>query len=107
MLYGFIGVLLMYRLCSEHADAESALVAVTLIWFGGNIIYYMVAEPSMSHMASLGTVSALLAWWRLWPRRSSALYWTVLGILGGLAAAFAVGRRNLRQAESFFADLGA
>jgi hypothetical protein len=28
------------------------------------------------------------------------------GILGGLAAAFAAGRRNLRQAEDFFADLG-
>ncbi len=28
------------------------------------------------------------------------------GILGGLAAAFAVGRRNLRRAEDFFADLG-
>jgi len=28
------------------------------------------------------------------------------GILGGLAAAFAVGRRNPRQAEDFFVDLG-
>ncbi len=28
------------------------------------------------------------------------------GILGGLAAAFAVGRNNLRQAEDFLADLG-
>ncbi len=86
MTYGFIGILLAYRLCREYADAASSVVAVGLMWFGSNVIYYMVAEPSMSHMASLGAVSALLAWWRLNEHRASALHWIVLGALGGLAA---------------------
>ena len=40
------------------------------------------------------------------PRESAWVVHNHQGILGGLAAAFAVGRRNLRQAEDFLADLG-
>ena len=86
MAYGFIGLLLTYRLCREYADAVSALVSVVLLWFAGNVVYYMVVEPSMSHMASLGAVSALLAWWRLDPQRTTLRHWFVCGALGGLAA---------------------
>jgi len=86
MVYGFIGLLMIYRLCRQYADAVSSVVSVVLIWFGSNVIYYMVAEPSMSHMVSLGVVSSFLAWWRLSKSRGSVLYWAVLGALGGLAA---------------------
>jgi hypothetical protein len=85
MAYGFVGLLMAYRLCRQYAGPAVSVVAVTLTWFGSNVIYYMVAEPSMSHMASLGAVGSLLAWWRLSRRRDSALYWAVLGALGGLA----------------------
>lgn len=84
MIYGWIGLLLSYRLCREYADATSALIAVVVMWLGTNIIYYMVAEPSMSHMASLGLVAVLLAWWRF--GEASVLYWVGLGALGGMAA---------------------
>lgn len=40
------------------------------------------------------------------PRESPWVVHDHQGILGGLAAAFAAGRRNLRQAEHFFGDLG-
>jgi len=40
------------------------------------------------------------------PRASSWVVHAHLGILGGLAAAFAVGCSNLRRAEDFFSDLG-
>ena len=40
------------------------------------------------------------------PRESPWVVHDHQGVLGGLAVAFAVGRRNLRQAEDFFADLG-
>jgi hypothetical protein len=86
MTYGFIGLLLTYLLCRERADATNAVIAVVLIWFASNVVYYMVIEPSMSHMASLGAVSALLAWWRLRRDRHAVSYWIGLGALGGLAA---------------------
>jgi len=40
------------------------------------------------------------------PREDAWVVHDHCAILGGLAAAFAVGRYNLRQAENFFADLG-
>jgi hypothetical protein len=40
------------------------------------------------------------------PRESPWVVHDHQGVLGGLAAAFAVGRRSLRQVEDFFADLG-
>jgi hypothetical protein len=40
------------------------------------------------------------------PRDPSFVVHDHLGLLGGLAAAFAVGRYNLRRAEDFLADLG-
>jgi hypothetical protein len=40
------------------------------------------------------------------PREDAWVVYDHRGILGGLAAAFAAGRRNLRQAEDFFIDLG-
>lgn len=86
MTYGFTGLLLTYRLCRAQADAASSVVAVVLLWFAGNVAYYMVVEPSMSHMVALGAVSALLAWWRLAPNQGTLLYWLGLGALGGLAA---------------------
>ena len=54
--------------------ADMTASVPVMIWFAGNVIYYMVAEPSMSHMASLCAVTTLLAWWRLSPavRRSAA-----------------------------------
>ena len=86
MLFGFAGILATYRLCREHASPGAALCAVVLIWFAGNVVYYMVAEPSMSHMASLGAVGTFLAWWRCGKARGAASYWAGLGVLGGLAA---------------------
>ncbi len=40
------------------------------------------------------------------PRESAWVVHDHQGVLGGLAAAFAVGCRNLRRAEDFFTDLG-
>jgi len=40
------------------------------------------------------------------PRESSWVVHDHRGVLGGLAAAFAVGQQNLRRAKDFFADLG-
>jgi hypothetical protein len=78
----FAGLFALLQLClRQRASAASALIAVVLVWFGGNLIYYVVAEPSMSHATSFGAVSCLLAWWRLGDR-ASIRYWIVLGALG-------------------------
>jgi hypothetical protein len=86
MLVAFVGLLATYRLCREWCAPFSAGLAVALMWFGGNLAYYMVVEPSMAHAASFAAVACLLAWWRLRRQRAGAVYWGVLGLLGGAAA---------------------
>jgi hypothetical protein len=85
MIYGWLGLLASYRLSCEYADKTSALIAIVVLWFGSNVIYYMVVEPSMSHMASLAVVGTLIASWRFGDRRSN-WHWAALGALGGAAA---------------------
>jgi len=85
MTCGFTGLLVTYRICLEFADEITSLMAVVLIWMASNVIYYMVVEPSMSHMASLGVIGVFLGWWRLRKDRTSSIYWVVLGALSGLA----------------------
>jgi hypothetical protein len=86
MFYGYIGLLLILKLCREFFDAFIALTALILIWFGWNIVYYLVIENSMSHIPSMAVVAGLLAWWRFYPKTRSFFYWSGLGILAGLAA---------------------
>jgi hypothetical protein len=85
MTYGFAGIVLMYRLVARYF-AATALAATVLVWFGTNIIYYMVAEPSMSHMVSLFAVALFLFLWLRWRPIYTARHWFMLGLAGGLVA---------------------
>ena len=85
MLYGYVGLLLVLRLCLEFFRAKIALSALICLWFGWNVVYYLVIENSMSHMAALAAVSGLIAWWRFGPKERPITYWVGIGALGGLA----------------------
>jgi len=84
IVYGCIGLWLMtisYRRIVSH---RAAIMASVLLWFITNIIYYMVVEPSMSHMVSLFTVSLFVATWMKTRVSSSLVRWATLGATGGL-----------------------
>ncbi len=85
MVYGLAALLLMLRLAREFFSAGLALAATLLVWFGWNLVYYLVFENSMSHMIALLCVCALLAWWRFGPR-GRPWYWLGIGALAGVAA---------------------
>ena len=52
ILYGGAGVYLAYRAVVRFASERAALVAAVLVTLGGNLVYYLTAEPSMSHAPS-------------------------------------------------------
>ncbi len=85
MFYGYVGLLLVLRLCLEFFRARIALSALVCLWFGWNVIYYLVVENSMSHMAAMATVSGLMAWWRFGPKMRPLTYWVGMGAIAGLA----------------------
>jgi hypothetical protein len=85
IIYGGIALWLTYRFVASVISKEPALIAAVLVVFGGNLVYYMTAEPSMSH-----TVSAFLSslFFLVWHRRanqenvvSAAIYGLVAGLM--------------------------
>jgi len=50
--YGFIGILLVYRSCRHFFSKTSSASAAILVWLATNVVYYTLAEPSMSHSCS-------------------------------------------------------
>ncbi len=85
MIYGYLGMLLVFRLCREFFSPLIALSSTLLIWFGWNILYYMVFENSMAHCTSLLLITGLIVWERLEQKRHFVIYWAVQGCLIGLA----------------------
>lgn len=87
IVYGSIGIWLAYRCARQFFAAIPTLLSVTLIWLAGNVVYYMIFEPSMSHMVSLFSTSLLLSIWFWWFRTNHApttMQAIVLGMSGGL-----------------------
>lgn len=84
MLYGVIGLFLTQEICRRFAPPPAAFWATVLVWFGTSLVFYMYAQPPMSHACSF-FAAALLLW--LWLRPSRGLAGAVLiGLAGGLAA---------------------
>jgi hypothetical protein len=87
IMYGTLGFWLAWRSARRFCSQAASLWAVALLWLGSNAFYYMVFEPSMSHMASLFSVALLLWTWLAYfyradrPRLSQA---ALLGVAGGL-----------------------
>jgi hypothetical protein len=85
LLYGWLGLVLLYRAAAREAGRAAALVATLGIAFGTFIYWYLAFAPTMAHAPSFGA-AALFVW--LWLKREPpsprrALW---LGAACGLAA---------------------
>lgn len=86
ILYGFIGVLLIYRVAADLFSRFAALVAILGVWLATNVVYYMGVSPSASHVLSLFAVALFVfLWWRGRNGRSR-LDWFIWGLSAGLMA---------------------
>jgi hypothetical protein len=86
ILYGFAGVLLVYRSCSRFFSRWSSVSAAILIWLATSVIYYMIAEPSMSHACSFFATALFLDVWLRYRPLSSSRQWILVGMAEGLLA---------------------
>jgi hypothetical protein len=86
ILYGGAALLLTYRFVHEFATEYIALVSTVLIAFAGNLVYYMVAEPSMPHTLSAFTSSLFFYTWWQWRGKSGVVTALLYGSLGGVMA---------------------
>lgn len=82
--YGFAGVLLLYRSCAGLYSRTAGVCAAIVVWLATNLIYYMIAEPSMAHACSFFAASLFLNLWIFWRPCPSIRRWLLLGLAGGI-----------------------
>lgn len=83
VFYGFFGMMLMHR-TTRRLFADTALVACVLLLLATNYIYYLIVEPSMSHMCSLFATSLMMYIWITTRPTGRLRECFAIGLAGGL-----------------------
>lgn len=82
--YGFLGLLISFRLARKYVDERWALIATLAIWSASSLPVYMYFNPSWSHALSAFVVALFLWYWERTRGSRSLAQWAVLGAIGGL-----------------------
>ena len=82
--YGFLGLLISFRLARKYVDERWALLATLGIWWASSLPVYMYFNPSWSHAHSAFVVALFLWYWDRTRGSRSLAQWIVLGAISGL-----------------------
>lgn len=85
IIYGALGFWLAYRCAGQVFAQRAGLLAVVLLWLASNAPYYMIFEPSMSHMVSLFSVALVVSLW-FWHLRGAEMPGLPVAALLGAAS---------------------
>jgi hypothetical protein len=83
-LYGFLGLLISFRIARKYVDETWALLATLAIWWASSLPVYMYFNPSWSHAHSAFVVALFLWYWHETRDARSLGQWILLGALAGL-----------------------
>jgi len=83
-LYGFLGLLLSFRLARKYFEERWAFLATLGIWWASSLPVYMYFNPSYSHAHSAFAVALFLWYWHKTRGRKTLVQWVLLGLISGL-----------------------
>jgi hypothetical protein len=83
-LYGFIGLLLAYRVAKRFVTGSIALMAVIGIWFASSVPVYLYFLPFHVHVLAAFSVSLFVWYWQRTEAERSIKQWGLWGLIGGL-----------------------
>jgi hypothetical protein len=83
-LYGFLGMLLSFRLARQYAGEYCSFLATIAIWWGSSLPVYMYFNPSWSHAHSAFVVALFLWYWHQTRFNRTFKQWLLLGFCAGL-----------------------
>jgi Dolichyl-phosphate-mannose-protein mannosyltransferase len=83
-LYGFLGLLIAFRIARKYVDETWALLATLAIWWASSLPVYMYFNPAWSHAHSAFVVALFLWYWHETRDARSLGQWILLGALAGL-----------------------
>jgi hypothetical protein len=82
--YGFLGLLLSFRLARKYVAESFAFVGTIGIWWASSLPVYMYFNPAWSHAHSAFTVAWFLWYWDSTQGARSLKQWALLGVIAGL-----------------------
>ena len=82
--YGFLGLLLAFRLARQYVEERWALLATLAIWWASSLPVYMYFNPSWSHAHSAFVVALFLWDWHETRSSRSLAQWLILALITGL-----------------------
>ncbi len=82
--YGFLGLLLAFRMARHYVEERWALIATLSIWWASSLPVYMYFNPSWSHAHSSFAVALFLWCWHETRSSRSLGQWLILAVIAGL-----------------------
>jgi hypothetical protein len=86
LFYGLLGAWFSYRLTRRFFAPGTSGLSVALVIGGSFLLWYFLAEPTMTHAPSFAAVAGFLWLWAATVGRRRAFEWALLGGLAGLMA---------------------
>jgi len=83
-IYGFLGLLLAFRLARQYVEERWALLATIAIWWASSLPVYIYFNPSWSHAHSAFAVALFLWYWYETRSSRSLSQWLLLAFITGL-----------------------
>jgi hypothetical protein len=83
-LYGFLGLLIAFRISRKYLEERWALLATLAVWWGSSLPVYMYFNPSWSHAHSAFVVALFFWYWLKTGIDRTLPQWLVLGAIAGL-----------------------
>jgi hypothetical protein len=82
--WGFLGLLLAFRIARQYAGDVWAFLATVAIWWASSLPVYMYFNPSWSHAHSAFAVSLFVYYWHRTREQRTLRQWCVLALIAGL-----------------------
>jgi hypothetical protein len=82
--WGFLGLLLAFRLARQYTGDVWAFLAAVAIWWASSLPVYMYFNPSWSHAHSAFAVSLFVFYWHQTREQRTVRQWLVLALIAGL-----------------------
>ncbi len=84
IIYGFLGMILIYKFCRKWFDRKSSFLATAGVWYGTAAFWFHAIEPSMAHINSLFLGALFVYLWHNTLGKRTKPQWLMLGALLGL-----------------------
>jgi hypothetical protein len=86
IVFASLGLVTMLKLSARFFGAGVALLSVVTVSMGSFLAWYIMIEPAMPHAMSAAWMAFFTAYWMMKRPVNSSRDWTLLGVIGGIAA---------------------